>query len=141
MRHCKNNSRKEALFRISFPFSAGEGLEAHYSVENFFELMMDVIRSNFKEVTNVVRNFLDLLDIKPEYYRFLFPAGKDAVTIKLLVDEGVFPVISSLAPALSYAILFSAIRFIMSRAFFKVIASNNSLHLRIHFKLRRICHT
>lgn len=97
--------------------------------------MMDVIRSNFKEVTNVVRNFLDLLDIKPEYYRFLFPAGKDAVTIKLLVDEGVFPVISSLAPALSYAVLLSAARFIMSHAFFKVIAIINlTRHSKISFQ-------
>ena len=113
------------MIQISFPIGVGEGLWAHCFVEDFLELMMDVIRSNFKEVTNVVRNFLDLLDIKPEYYRFLFPAGKDAVTIKLLVDEGVFPIISSLAPALSYAVLLSAARFIMSHAFFKVIATIN----------------
>ena len=94
---------------------------------------MDVIGSNFREWTNVVRNLLDLLNIKPEYYRFLFPAGKDAVTINLLEREGVFPVISSLAPALSYAVLLSGIRFIMSHAFFKVTEQNDSIPLLFGF--------
>ena len=81
---------------------------------------MEVIANQLEQVTGVVRTLLEYLNIQPESYRFLFPAGKDSETIRQLVTDGVFPVISSLAPAFTYAIVLGIIRFIMNHAILKV---------------------
>lgn len=81
---------------------------------------MEAVSNQIRASTNFVRDLLDALDIQPESYRFLFPAGKDAETIKQLVIDGVFPVISSLAPALIYALLWSIARFAMNHLILQV---------------------
>lgn len=86
---------------------------------------MEVVSDQITVWTNVVRNLLDSLNIQPESYRFLFPAGKDAETIKQLVIDGVFPVISSLAPALIYALFWSITRFAMNHLILKVPIDNS----------------
>jgi hypothetical protein len=91
---------------------------------------MEVMRNQITVWTNFVRDLLDALNIRPESYRFLFPAGKDSETIKQLVIDGVFPVISSLAPALIYALLWSIARFAMNHLILQV-----QLDTYIHFNL------
>lgn len=81
---------------------------------------MEVIANQIEQVTRVVRTLLEYLNIQPESYRFLFPAGKDSETIRQLVTDGVFPVISSLAPAFTYAIVLGIIRFLLNHAILKV---------------------
>lgn len=77
--------------------------------------------SQIAQLTEVIRGVLSTLNIQPESYRFLFPAGKDAETIRQLVAEGVFPTIPGLAPAIVYAIILSALRFIFQHGFLKVM--------------------
>ena len=92
---------------------------------------MEAVSNQIIVWTNFVRDLLDALNIQPESYRFLFPAGKDAETIKQLVIDGVFPVISSLAPALMYALLWSITRFAMNHLILKVLLEayfNINLH-------------
>jgi hypothetical protein len=81
---------------------------------------MEVIANQIEQGTRVVRTLLEYLNIQPESYRFLFPAGKDSETIRQLVTDGVFPLISSLAPAFMYAIALSVVRYVLNHAILKV---------------------
>ena len=90
---------------------------------------MEIIANHIEQGTKVVKSLLEYLNIQPESYRFLFPAGKDSETIRQLVTDGVFPVISSLAPAFTYAIALSVIRFVMSHAVLKVCYNFMTTHL------------
>jgi hypothetical protein len=87
---------------------------------------MDIISSQFTLCTEVIKGVLSTLNIQPESYSFLFPPGKDAETIRQLVAEGVFPTIPGLAPAIVYAIIFSAIRFFFQYGFLKVMMIGSS---------------
>jgi hypothetical protein len=86
---------------------------------------MDFIGGQISYFTECVRSLITLLNIQPESYIWLFPAGKDAETIKQLVSDGVFPTISGLAPAITYALVLSAIRFTIEIIFMKVVKFNS----------------
>ena len=83
---------------------------------------MDIISGQISKCTDIVHSLLSSLSIQPESYLFLFPSGKDADTVRQLVADGVFPTIPGLAPAITYAIVLSALRFTMSHAMLKVEA-------------------
>jgi hypothetical protein len=102
---------------------------------------MDIINSQFTFFTEVIRGVLVTLHIQPESYRFLFPAGKDAETIRQLVGEGVFPTIPGLAPAVVYAIIFSALRFLFQYGFLKVMVIIVSISLVFSTIFRRVVDT
>lgn len=82
---------------------------------------MEFIIEKITDFTEIVRALLASLNIQPESYIFLFPAGKDVETIRQLVTDGVFPTIPYLAPAITYAVIFSLVRFTMQHAILKVI--------------------
>jgi hypothetical protein len=102
---------------------------------------MDIINSQITFFTEFIRSVLVTLNIQPESYRFLFPAGKDAETIRQLVAEGVFPTIPGLAPAIVYAIIFSALRFLFQYGFLKVIVMITSIFLLFFTIFRRVVDT
>lgn len=81
---------------------------------------MDIIGGQISKCTDIVHKLLSYLRIQPESYLFLFPSGKDADTVRQLVADGVFPTIPGLAPAITYAIVLSVLRFTMSHAVLKV---------------------
>ena len=81
---------------------------------------MDVLANQFVQLTESIRDTLMALNIRPESYRFLFPAGKDAETIHRLVSEGVFPTIPDLAASILYAGIFNVIRFTLQLVVLKV---------------------
>ena len=81
---------------------------------------MDIIGGQISKCTDIVHELLSILRIQPESYLFLFPSGKDADTVRQLVADGVFPTIPALAPAITYAIVLSVLRFTMSHAVLKV---------------------
>ena len=82
--------------------------------------MMENLQTAFDATTAVIRDGLTWLDVRPESYRFLFPAGKDAETIRKLVADGYFPTIPHLAPAITYALVLSLVRFFMQLFILKV---------------------
>lgn len=81
---------------------------------------MDIISNQISRCTDLVHSLLTSLNIQPTSYLFLFPAGKDADMVKQLVADGVFPTIPGLAPAITYAIVLSILRFTMNHAMMKV---------------------
>jgi len=81
---------------------------------------MENVQRAFDATTAVIRGGLTWLDVRPESYRFLFPAGKDAETIRKLVADGYFPTIPHLAPAFTYASVLSLVRFFMQLLILKV---------------------
>jgi len=81
---------------------------------------MENVQRAFDATTAVIRGGLTWLDVRPESYRFLFPAGKDAETIRKLVADGYFPTIPHLAPAFTYALVLSLVRFFMQLFILKV---------------------
>jgi hypothetical protein len=67
-------------------------------------------------MTELVRK----INFNPSSYLFMFPTTVDSETIMGLVDQNFFPVLTDLAPALTYAILLGAVRFLLQRFIFKV---------------------
>jgi hypothetical protein len=61
-----------------------------------------------------------MFDIPPTSYMYFFPPEIDVTRIKVLIDAKVFPTISKLAPAITYAIVLSIARYILHHVFFKV---------------------
>ena len=87
---------------------------------------MEALVTSFEAVTTVFRGVLSSLNIQPESYRFLFPAGKDAATIRKLVAQGIFPTIPHLAPAITWCIFLSVIRYMVQLSLLKVFIENNA---------------
>ena len=76
----------------------------------------------FEYVTEEIKFSLAAMNIQPETYKFMFPAGKDAETIRKLVADGFFPTIPHLAPAFTYALLLCIIRLILQVVVLKPLA-------------------
>ena len=94
---------------------------------------MENVQRAFDATTAVIRGGLTWLDVRPESYRFLFPAGKDAETIRKLVADGYFPTIPHLAPAFTYALVLSLVRFFMQLFILKVCTRSGMMALGYPF--------
>ena len=77
---------------------------------------MDVIHA----ITGVIGSFLTSLNVQPSHYGFMFPPEIEPAKITAMVDEGVFPTLTGLAPALTYALLLSLARYVLHFILFKV---------------------
>lgn len=71
-------------------------------------------------ITNVIEGFLASLNIQPSSYAFMFPPEIEAEKIAQMVNDKVFPTVTGLAPALTYALLLSLTRYILHFVLFKV---------------------
>ena len=74
------------------------------------------------QLTEVIRVFLESLNITPLSYASLFSTNIDVNDIQKLADEGVFPVLTGLAPAFTYAIVLSLARYVLQIILFKPLA-------------------
>jgi len=80
------------------------------------------IASNFFDgITAFFVKLLSAFPVDPSYYYILFPTQVSLEDVRNLIKIGVFPTTVSLAPALSYAVILSVIRFILQRYLVKVI--------------------
>ena len=71
-------------------------------------------------ITAFIKVFLDSLNIRPSSYARLFPTLIDVNDIDKLADEGLFPVLSGLAPSITYCLLLGVARLVLTKFVFKV---------------------
>lgn len=74
----------------------------------------------FQSTTQFFAFLLDQIHLEPKHYATLFPPLVSLDQIYELLHQGRFPVLSQLAPALTYAIILSLIRFILQTFLMKV---------------------
>ena len=74
----------------------------------------------FHIINDVIKAGLASLKIMPSSYPFLFPPDIKPEQIQQMVEQGVFPTLEGLAPAITYAILLSLARFLLHIFVFKV---------------------
>lgn len=67
----------------------------------------------FDAVTQFFASVLALIQLRPKHYSTLFPPLVTLEKIYSLIDEGKFPVLEQLAPAFTYCIILSVIRFVL----------------------------
>lgn len=67
----------------------------------------------FDASTNFFASLLALIQLRPKHYSTLFPPLITLDKIYSLIDEGKFPVLEQLAPAFTYCIILSIIRFLL----------------------------
>ena len=71
-------------------------------------------------LNEMMANLVGKLGLNPSSYLYMFPTTVDPETIMELVDKKFFPVLTDLAPALTYALMLGAARFLLERFIFKV---------------------
>lgn len=71
-------------------------------------------------LTDLIEGFLASLNIQPASYAFMFPPEIESAKILQMVNDKVFPTVTGLAPALTYALLLSLARYILHFILFKV---------------------
>lgn len=85
---------------------------------------------------------LNSFQIRPSHYSFMFPPQLSPEEIDNLHDQGVFPKLGGLAPAVTYAILLSFIRFFLQNYLIRVrmMRHLNSFHSSYpsHFYVLRV---
>jgi hypothetical protein len=83
-------------------------------------------------ITGPIEKFLASFDIQPSFYGFMFPPEIEAAKITQMVNDGVFPTVAGLAPAITFAILLIIARYIFQNIIFKVFCSLNKMSFRFH---------
>jgi len=73
-------------------------------------------------VNNIIENFLSSLLLLPETYKFMFPNNIDLNKLSKAVNDGTFPTIPSLAPAITNCIILSILRYILHVTLFENMA-------------------
>lgn len=86
-----------------------QGLEAFFYLTN--------------QVDGLFAHILDSFHLKPGHYVFFAPPGFEADQLNEMYDNGQYPKLSGLAPAITYAILFSIARFFIQHYLIKVSLS------------------
>lgn len=71
-------------------------------------------------INDIIKAGLASLKIMPSSYPLLFPPEIKPERIQQMVEQGVFPTVEGLAPAITYAILLSLARFLLHIFVFKV---------------------
>lgn len=84
----------------------------------------------FELINAPIKAGLASLHLTPASYGFLFPPEINHEQIQNMVDQGVFPTVEGLAPAFTYAIILSLIRFFLHHILFKVRFSTLRIDLR-----------
>lgn len=79
-----------------------------------------IMAQAFHFINDIIRAGLASLKIMPSSYPFLFPPEIKPEQIQEMLDQGVFPTVEGLAPAITYAILLSLARFLLHIFVFKV---------------------
>jgi hypothetical protein len=74
----------------------------------------------FQLTTTAFRGALDLIPLSPKHYFFLFPDKLSYNEIIQLWRAGIFPRLSGLAPAFTFAVLLSFVRYVLQNYFIKV---------------------
>jgi hypothetical protein len=82
---------------------------------------METVQALADTITRPIESFLASFDIQPSAYGFMFPPEIEAAKITQMVNDGVFPTVAGLAPALTCAILLIIARYIFQNIIFKVI--------------------
>ena len=82
-------------------------------VISFFYQMIGVSDSFFASL-------LRMLELKPVHYPHLFPPALSIEYVGQLAEEGVIPTIPDLAPAFTYAIILSIIRYLLQNYLIRV---------------------
>lgn len=67
----------------------------------------------FDASTQFFASVLALIQLRPKHYSTLFPPLVTLEKIYSLIDEGKFPVLEQLAPAFTYCIILSVIRYML----------------------------
>lgn len=81
---------------------------------------MESIIKFLEPVSDLFVPVLNKLISHPSQYMFLFPNDMDMDRVNKMIAEGIFPVASGLAPALTFAIVLSVLRFLLHHLVFKV---------------------
>lgn len=88
----------------------------------------------FNETNNYISKILEHFIIPPSFYHDLLPDNKKITLTVLnqLIQDGIFKTMPSLAPAFTYCILLSIIRYVLHWLIFKV---RNYIYLDILIKI------
>lgn len=89
----------------------------------FFENFLNTSNAFF---TSVVKS----IGLRPVHFRSMFPNTVTPEYIEQLIDAGQFPSLEGLAPAITYFILLSVIRFVLQNYIVKVSRRCRFLCLR-----------
>ena len=83
---------------------------------------MNAFTTIFNEITNNISKLLEYCIIPPIIYHDLLPDNKKITlsVLNKLIQDGIFKTMPNLAPAFTYSILLSIIRYILHWLVFKV---------------------
>lgn len=84
------------------------------------ELVVRAFWQWFDAITNVFEAFLKNFDVAPKYFAIMFPPVISTNEIMKMWNDHTFPRLSELAPALTYAVIFGIIRFLLQYYIVKV---------------------
>ena len=78
--------------------------------------------SKLEDASNRIEALLSSLSLSPESYKFMFPSNIEQHRFTSMINDGKFPTIPSLAPAITCCIVLSILRYILHVTLFKKLA-------------------
>lgn len=99
---------------------------SHKKMSTVFDQLNDLLSFSHTFFAEVLRK----VQFHPSYYAFLFPPVVTRETVYQLIDDKVFPILPDLAPAFTYAIILSLLRFVLQYSVVKVVIFYHNLKYR-----------
>jgi hypothetical protein len=120
---------REEAQKVNHPFELPQlnDLKAVASSVGKFEMsLVQFYHQAFDATTQFFASGLALIHLRPKQYATLFPPLVTMEKIYSLIDEGKFPVLEQLAPAFTYCIILSIIRYLLQN-FLMVVSPRDVL--------------
>lgn len=83
-------------------------------------MLLSLYHQGFHLLTSLFSDLLNSFPFRPRHVSFLLPPTVTLETIETMFDQGNFPKLGDLAPALTYAVILSLVRFLLQSFLVKV---------------------